>query len=255
VVTGPNMAGKSTLMRQVALAHVLAQAGSYVPAAQAELSVCDRIFSRIGASDDLAQGRSTFMVEMTETSHILRGATPHALVLLDEIGRGTSTYDGLSIAWAVAEHIHNVTRCRTLFATHYHELVRLADTLARVQNVHMVVTEFNGEIVFVRTVQEGAAGKSYGIEVARLAGVPHSVLLRAKEVLAHLEGGEQPTAKASTLLPQASPAAPSPQMALFAPSASHPVLDRLRALDVLRMTPLEAMTALASMVEELKKQG
>ncbi len=266
VVTGPNMAGKSTMMRQVALIQILAQAGSYVPAKSAELSVCDRIFTRVGASDDLSKGRSTFMVEMTETSHILRAATPHSLVLLDEIGRGTSTYDGLSIAWAVAEHIHEVTGSRTLFATHYHELVQLAEHLPRTKNVHVVVTEWNGEIVFVRTLADGAAARSYGIQVARLAGLPPTVVQRAREVLASLEG-DTPTDPSARLPRHEKRGQGAPQMSLFtqpvAPAQSgeqsadvahrDAVIERLRALDVLRMTPLEAMNALATLVDDARK--
>jgi DNA mismatch repair protein MutS len=262
VVTGPNMAGKSTMMRQVALIQVLAQAGSFVPAKRAELSICDRIFTRVGASDDLSGGRSTFMVEMTETSAILRAATPHSLVLLDEIGRGTSTYDGLSIAWAVAEHIHDVTGSRTLFATHYHELTQLAAHLPRLKNVHAVVKEWNDEIVFVRTLAEGAAERSYGIQVARLAGLPPPVVQRAREVLATLEGEAPPTE--GERLPRTrrqEPASPAPQMSLFVPPAppsalvgsEPPVLQKLRSLDVLRMTPLEAMNALAALIDEAKR--
>ncbi len=243
IITGPNMAGKSTMMRQVALAQILAQAGSFVPAAKASLSLCDRIFTRIGACDDLARGRSTFMVEMAETSQILRGATPRSLVLLDEIGRGTSTYDGLSIAWAVAEHIHDVTGCRTLFATHYHELTRLDETLARVHNVHMVVTEFNDEIVFVRTVSDGPAHRSYGIQVARLAGLPDTVLARAKQVLRTLEVARPPTHAAQSQLPN--------QPSLF--DVTPAVVTRLRALDVMRMTPMDALTTLAALVDEATK--
>jgi DNA mismatch repair protein MutS len=258
VVTGPNMAGKSTMMRQVALCQVLAQAGSFVPAKKAELSLCDRIFTRVGASDDLAQGRSTFMVEMTETSSILRAATPFSLVLLDEIGRGTSTYDGLSIAWAVAEHIHDVTGSRTLFATHYHELTQLESHLPRLKNVHAVVKEWNDEIIFVRTLAEGAAERSYGIQVARLAGLPAPVLQRAREVLATLEGAPvDEGARVPRVRRQKEP--PKPQMSLFVPPAATVVVEepavvaKLRSLDVLRMTPLEAMNALAALVDEAKK--
>ncbi|MBI1948242.1 MAG: DNA mismatch repair protein MutS [Deltaproteobacteria bacterium] len=251
IVTGPNMAGKSTMMRQVALLQILAQAGSFVPARKAELSICDRVFTRVGASDDLAQGRSTFMVEMTEAAHILRGATPCSLVLLDEIGRGTSTFDGLSIAWAVAEHLHDVIGARTLFATHYHELAALADERPRIKNVHVVVKEWNEEIVFVRALAEGAAEHSYGIQVARLAGLPAPVLLRAREVLAGLERAR----------PQ-SDHAPTPQLGLFerrAPGAPpppppSPTLTRLRAVEPLRLTPLEAINLLAALVEDARRE-
>jgi DNA mismatch repair protein MutS len=187
VLTGPNMAGKSTLLRQVALTVLLAQAGSFVPASRARIGRVDRIFTRVGASDDLARGQSTFMVEMAETAAILHHATEHSLVVLDEIGRGTSTFDGLSIAWAVAEHLHDAIGARTLFATHYHELVELARTHARVRNLSMGVRESGGKVVFLRTLVEGGASKSYGIEVARLAGLPGTVLRRAREVLRRLE--------------------------------------------------------------------
>ena len=249
VVTGPNMAGKSTMMRKVALLQVLAQAGSFVPARRAELSVCDRVFTRVGASDDLAQGRSTFMVEMTEAAHILRGATPFSLVLLDEIGRGTSTYDGLSIAWAVAEHLHDVIGARTLFATHYHELAALEAKLPRLKNVHVVVKEWNDEIVFVRALADGAAEHSYGLQVARLAGLPPIVLQRAREVLAELESAVDRR-----------PVAAVPQLGLFDAPHSAPalspaqarLLERLRDVDPLRLTPLEAMVLLASLVDDAR---
>ncbi|MEI6806995.1 MAG: DNA mismatch repair protein MutS, partial [Myxococcaceae bacterium] len=184
LITGPNMAGKSTIMRQAALIQLMAQAGSFVPAQSATLSICDRIFTRVGASDDSRHGRSTFMVEMSETAHILNHATPHSLVLLDEIGRGTSTFDGLSIAWSVAEYLHNQIRARTLFATHYHELTKLTETLAHMHNVQVAVQENGGEINFLYTLLPGAAERSYGIQVAKLAGLPRQVLDRANEVLA-----------------------------------------------------------------------
>lgn len=267
VVTGPNMAGKSTLMRQVALCQLLAQAGAFVPATSATLSVCDRIFTRVGAADDTATGRSTFMVEMTETSHILRGATPHSLVLLDEIGRGTSTFDGLAIAWAVAEHIHDAVTARTLFATHYHELTALSASLPRLKNVHVVVKEWGDDIVFVRSLEEGPAGRSFGIQVARLAGLPVTVVARAREVLAHLEGDEIPAHGAPTKgLPRTrrntSPTAP--QMSLFTPAAAvddTPVVDdrlqkladKVRAVDINRLTPMQAMNVLAELVDVARR--
>ena len=192
VVTGPNMAGKSTYLRQNALIAVLAQMGSYVPAASAHIGVADRLFARIGAADDLARGRSTFMVEMTETAAILNRASDKSLVILDEIGRGTATFDGLSIAWAVLEHLHDATRCRGLVATHYHELTRLADDLPRAGNVRMGVTEWKDTIVFLHAVEAGAANRSYGVQVAKLAGVPKPVLVRAKQILAQLESGAGP---------------------------------------------------------------
>src|ERR1700741_5426138 len=190
LITAPNMGGKSTYLRQTALIVLMAQAGSYVPARQAKLPLTDRIFTRIGASDNLARGRSTFLVEMSEVAAILNHATPSSLVLLDEVGRGTATFDGLSIAWAVVEHLQRTTRARTLFATHYHELTELADLLPTVKNVHVSVKETPNEIIFLRRVEPGSADKSYGIEVARLAGLPRSVIERAREVLKRHEQSE-----------------------------------------------------------------
>lgn len=190
ILTGPNMAGKSTYIRQVALLVLLAQTGSFIPAAEAEIGIVDRIFTRVGATDDLARGQSTFMVEMSETANILNNATGRSLVILDEIGRGTSTFDGLSIAWSVAEHLHDVTGCRTLFATHYHELTDLARTRPAVTNCNVAVREWNDEVIFLRKIIEGPADQSYGIQVARLAGLPETILKRAREILANLEGSE-----------------------------------------------------------------
>ncbi len=191
VLTGPNMGGKSTYLRQAALTVILAQMGAFVPARSARLGVVDRVFTRIGASDNLARGRSTFMVEMTETAAILNTATPRSLVLLDEVGRGTATYDGLAIAWAAVEYIHSRTRAKTLFATHYFELTELAELLSGVKNYHVSVKETGGGIVFLRKVEQGAADRSYGIEVAKLAGLPAEVIERAREVLAEHESAEQ----------------------------------------------------------------
>ncbi|MCI0402282.1 MAG: DNA mismatch repair protein MutS, partial [Acidobacteria bacterium] len=187
VVTGPNMAGKSTYLRQIALLAILAQAGSYVPARKLRLGVVDRVFARVGASDDLARGRSTFMTEMVETAAILNQAGPRALVVLDEIGRGTATFDGLAIAWAVAEHLHEANKCRAIFATHYHELTRLADRLEAGANAHLKAKEWKGDLVFLHEVAPGAADRSYGIQVAKLAGLPRSAVERARAVLARLE--------------------------------------------------------------------
>ncbi|MBZ5706538.1 MAG: DNA mismatch repair protein MutS, partial [Acidobacteriia bacterium] len=247
VLTGPNMGGKSTYLRQAALAVVLAQMGSFVPARSARLGVVDRVFTRIGASDNLARGRSTFMVEMTETASILHTATPRSLILLDEIGRGTATYDGLAIAWAAVEYIHARTRAKTLFATHYFELTELADRLSGVKNYHVSVKETGGGIVFLRKVEPGAADRSYGIEVAKLAGLPNEVIERAREVLAEHESAEQRlTAQLASdeLRPR-----PAAQLTIFTP-LSQPVLERLREVDLNRLTPLEALNLLA----ELKKQ-
>jgi DNA mismatch repair protein MutS len=196
LVTGPNMAGKSTFLRQNALIAIMAQMGSFVPADSAHIGIVDRLFSRVGAADDLARGRSTFMVEMVETAAILHQATERSLVILDEIGRGTATYDGLSIAWAVVEHLHEVNRCRGLFATHYHELTALASRLERLVCRAMRVKEWQGDVVFLHEVGEGAADRSYGVHVARLAGLPDAVLTRAEEVLHGLEQGEARSAPA-----------------------------------------------------------
>jgi DNA mismatch repair protein MutS len=187
IVTGPNMAGKSTYIRQVALIVLMAQIGSFVPAESAEIGLVDRIFTRVGANDDLARGQSTFMVEMNETSNIVNNATERSLVILDEIGRGTSTFDGLSIAWSVAEFLHDKIRARTLFATHYHELTKLAEERSGVCNFNVAVREWNDQIIFLRKIVPGGADKSYGIQVARLAGLPKEILDRAKEILSHLE--------------------------------------------------------------------
>jgi len=196
LVTGPNMAGKSTFLRQNALIAVLAQMGSFVPAESATVGVVDRLFSRVGAADDLARGRSTFMVEMLETAAILNLATDRSLVILDEIGRGTATFDGLSIAWATLEHLHEVNRCRALFATHYHELTALAARLDALSPRTMRIKEWQGEVVFLHEIVPGAADRSYGIHVAKLAGLPASVIARAEEVLETLERGEQSGAMA-----------------------------------------------------------
>jgi len=190
LITGPNMAGKSTFIRQVALIVLLAQIGSFVPASVAEIGIVDRIFTRVGASDDLSRGQSTFMVEMNETANIVNNATSASLIILDEIGRGTSTFDGLSIAWSVAEHLHDLIQARTLFATHYHEMTELERICPGVKNYNVAVREWNDQIIFLRKIQRGAADKSYGIQVARLAGLPIGIVDRAKEILANLEASE-----------------------------------------------------------------
>ena len=247
VLTGPNMGGKSTYLRQAALIVILAQMGSFVPASSARLGIVDRVFTRIGASDNLARGRSTFMVEMTETAAILHTATPRSLILLDEVGRGTATYDGLAIAWAAVEYIHARTRAKTLFATHYFELTELADRLSGVKNYHVSVKEAGSGIVFLRKVESGAADRSYGIEVAKLAGLPNEVVERAREVLAEHETAEQRLTDrlASDELQPRPPA----QLTIFTP-LSQPVLEKLREVDLNRLTPLEALNLLA----ELKRQ-
>jgi DNA mismatch repair protein MutS len=245
LLTGPNMGGKSTYLRQTALIVILAQMGSFVPARAARLSVVDRVFTRIGASDNLARGRSTFMVEMTETAAILHTATARSLILLDEVGRGTSTYDGLAIAWAAIECLHARVRAKTLFATHYFELTELAEQLPGVKNYHVSVKESGGGIVFLRKVEPGAADRSYGIEVAKLAGLPNEVIMRAREVLAEHESVER--LATGHLSPGASP--PATQLTIFTP-ISQPVLEKLREVDLNRLTPLEALNLLA----ELKRQ-
>lgn len=247
VLTGPNMGGKSTYLRQTALIVILAQMGSFVPARSARLGLVDRVFTRIGASDNLARGRSTFMVEMTETAAILHTATSRSLILLDEIGRGTATYDGLAIAWAAVEYIHARTRAKTLFATHYFELTELAERLSGVKNYHVSVKEAGGGIVFLRTVEAGAADRSYGIEVAKLAGLPNEVIERAREVLAEHEDAEERVA-AQLASDQSQPAAAA-QLTIFT-ALSQPIVERLRGVDLNYLTPLEALNLLA----ELKKQ-
>jgi DNA mismatch repair protein MutS len=249
LITGPNMGGKSTYLRQSALIVLMAQMGSFVPARQAKLPITDRIFTRIGASDNLARGRSTFLVEMSEVAAILNHATPASLVLLDEVGRGTSTFDGLSIAWAVVEHLQKHTRARTLFATHYHELTELADLLPAVKNVHVSVKETPSEIIFLRRVEPGSADKSYGIEVARLAGLPRSVVERAREVLKRHEQSEHELSE--TLSPGASDIAHKNghQQVLFT-TLDREVLEKLRGADLDQLKPLDALNLLA----ELKKQ-
>ncbi len=247
LITGPNMGGKSTYLRQTALIVLMAQMGSYVAARQAKLPITDRIFTRIGASDNLARGRSTFLVEMSEVAGILNHATPASLVLLDEVGRGTATFDGLSIAWAVVEHLQKHTRARTLFATHYHELTELAELLPTVKNVHVSVKEMPNEIIFLRKVEPGSADKSYGIEVARLAGLPRSVIERAREVLKKHEQSEH--ALSETLTPGAHPNGNGNQSVLFT-ALDREVIDRLKAADLDQLKPIEALNLLA----ELKKQ-
>ncbi|HMC30001.1 MAG TPA: DNA mismatch repair protein MutS [Candidatus Angelobacter sp.] len=246
LLTGPNMGGKSTYLRQTALTVLMAQMGGFVPARSARLPVVDRIFTRIGASDNLARGRSTFMVEMTETAAILNTATPRSLILLDEIGRGTATYDGLAIAWAVIEYIHSTSRAKTLFATHYHELTEL-ERLEGVKNFHVSVKENAGGIVFLRKVEPGSADRSYGIEVGKLAGLPAEVVIRAREVLHEHENAEQEAT--AHLSPGASDPEPQMQLTMFTP-LSQKIVDRLREADLNNLTPIEAL----NLLHELKKQ-
>jgi len=248
ILTGPNMAGKSTFMRQVALIVLLAQVGSFVPAREARISVVDRIFTRVGAMDNLAKGQSTFLVEMMETANILHNATAKSLVLLDEVGRGTSTFDGLAIAWAVVEHLHDsCPGAKILFATHYHELTQLADRLHAVKNFHVAVREWNDEVVFLHKVRPGGTDRSYGIQVARLAGLPRPVITRAKALLSQLEVGD--------LLGRRDPKSEAPaQLGLFSP-LPHPVIDELAKLNLEEMTPLQALTLLAEWQTKLKESS
>ena len=252
MLTGPNMAGKSTYMRQVALIVILAQLGSFVPASEAHIGMVDRIFTRIGAMDSLARGESTFMVEMKETTHILRHATGKSLILLDEVGRGTSTFDGISIAWSVAESLHDrAERPRTLFATHYHELTDLARTKHRIKNYNFAVKEWQGNIIFLRNLIEGAASHSYGIHVARLAGLPASVIERAKEILQNLEGSGEGGKRVPTAGATAEANQPV-QMALFG-SMERKLWAELSKVDVSYLTPIEALNLLHKLSEEAKK--
>ena len=262
ILTGPNMAGKSTILRQIGLVVLMAQMGSYVPAASARIGVTDRVFTRVGASDNLVRGQSTFMVEMAETSAILHTATARSLVLLDEIGRGTATWDGLSIAWAVSEHLHERVGCKTVFATHYHELTQLADEFDSVRNFNVAVQEAGDRIVFLHRLMEGGADRSYGIEVGRLAGLPDPVIARARALLRVLEG-EQIVPALGSVAPSGKkpsnsqhqkaihkPASSQPELGLFAPpvsAAPNPVVERLAAVDINALTPLQALALIAEL--------
>jgi len=249
LLTGPNMGGKSTYLRQAALIVIMAQMGSFVPARSVRMGIVDRVFTRIGASDNVARGRSTFMVEMTETAAILHTATARSLILLDEVGRGTSTYDGLAIAWAAVEYLHSRVRAKTLFATHYFELTELAEQLSGVKNYHVSVKEAGGSVVFLRRVEPGAADRSYGIEVAKLAGLPNEVVVRAREVLAEHESSEHRLTGHLTPGASAVPSRPT-QLTIFTP-LSQPVLEKLREVDLNRLTPLEALNLLAELKKEI----
>ena len=242
LLTGPNMAGKSTAMRQAALAVIMAQSGGFVPARSARIGVVDRVYTRVGASDQLARGQSTFMVEMTEASAILRGATERSFVILDEIGRGTSTYDGLAIAWAVAEHLHDATRCRAIFATHYHELCELADRLPNAANYNVAAKEHDDSMILLHQLVPGGSNRSYGLAVARLAGVPPVVLARAKAKLHELEARVEPTGVA--------------QIQLFEtpPPPDSEVEATVRALDIERMTPVDALVTLARLRDLTRRE-
>ena len=260
LITGPNMAGKSTYMRQTALIVLMAQAGCFIPAESARIGVCDRIFTRIGASDNLAQGQSTFFVEMSELSYILKNAGPRSLIILDEIGRGTSTYDGLSIAWAVVEELCSEdTHIRTLFATHYHELTVLEDEIKGVKNLNVDVAEEGGTVVFLHKIAEGSASRSYGIQVARLAGVPAGLLERAEDKLAELENNEDSSKLRDKMKSEyrldevktnnANKVAEDVQMSLF-DLTPDPIITKLRELDLMNVTPSEAIRIL----EDLKRK-
>jgi DNA mismatch repair protein MutS len=251
ILTGPNMGGKSTYLRQTALVCLMAQAGSFVPAREAKVPLVDRIFARVGASDNIARGRSTFMMEMQETAHILHTATSRSLVVLDEIGRGTATFDGLSIAWAVAEHLATNPRVRpkTLFATHYHELTDLADATPGVVNFHVTAREWKDDIVFLHKIVPGRSDRSYGIQVARLAGLPRAVTDRAREILSALEHDE--LARGGRPSVSGTRSDTRQQLTLFqAPQPDDDLRRRIAAIDLDRMTPLEALTVLAALKKE-----
>jgi len=256
IITGPNMAGKSTILRQVALTVIMAQMGSFVPARNASTCIVDRIFTRVGALDNLSQGQSTFMVEMEETANILNNATPHSLVIMDEIGRGTSTFDGLSIAWAVAEYLHGLKGqgVKTLFATHYHELTRLEDTRPRVRNFNIAVKEWNDEVIFLRKLVPGGTNRSYGIQVARLAGLPNRVIQRAKKILFDIENGEDNPTIASAPDPDTAAADPEQtQLTLFR-TPDQLVVDQLSQMDISTMTPLDALNRLSELQQIVNRK-
>ena len=250
LITGPNMAGKSTYLRQIALIVIMAQMGSFVPATEARIGITDRVLTRIGARDDLRRGESTFMVEMRETARLLEGLTERSLLLLDEVGRGTSTFDGLAIAWAVAEYLHDANRAKVLFATHFHELTALARDHGRVKNLSMAVREWGDDVLFLRRVIEAPASRSYGIEVARLAGLPAAVVARAREILNNLERGELADGIAARTT---AGAAAAPQMNLFSP-ADRRAIDELSAIEVDRLTPIDALNTLAQIVGRLRQR-
>jgi DNA mismatch repair protein MutS len=266
IITGPNMAGKSTYMRQTALITLMAQIGSFVPADQANIGICDRIFTRVGASDDLASGQSTFMVEMTEVANILRNATRNSLLILDEIGRGTSTFDGLSIAWAVVEHISNtkLLGAKTLFATHYHELTELEGIMSGVNNYCIAVKEQGDDIVFLRKIVKGGADKSYGIQVAKLAGVPDSVIQRAKELVEELVSSDlaskareiaEISSNVSSRKPVAKPdEVETGQLTLFDTVREDDIIREISEMNLSSMTPIDALNTLYRMQTKLKNR-
>jgi DNA mismatch repair protein MutS len=257
IITGPNMAGKSTLLRQAALLVIMAQMGSFIPVEMASIGIVDRIFTRVGALDNLAEGQSTFMVEMQETANILNNATEKSLVILDEVGRGTSTFDGLSIAWAVAEYLHDWkdVGVKTLFATHYHELTDLALTKSRVRNCNVAVKEWNDEVIFLRKLVDGGTNRSYGIQVARLAGIPPNVLDRAKEILQNIESEELNGAGEPVLARSKKPVDDDAQsqLSLFK-TPSQVITDALKKLDISGMTPIEALNELNALKELIEEE-
>ncbi|MBE5895049.1 MAG: DNA mismatch repair protein MutS, partial [Lachnospiraceae bacterium] len=264
IITGPNMAGKSTYMRQVALIVLMAQIGSFVPASNANICITDRIFTRVGASDDLASGQSTFMIEMNEVANILRNATPDSLLILDEIGRGTSTFDGLSIAWAVIEHISNkkLLGAKTLFATHYHELTELEGKISNVNNYCIAVKEKGDDIVFLRKIIKGGADKSYGIQVAKLAGVPDMVIDRAKEIVGQLSDNDISEKIASITVEQKNEKhipiryeeVELEQMSLFDTVKDEDILNELKEIDISNLTPMDAMNTLYRLQNKLRNR-
>ena len=243
LITGPNMSGKSTYMRQLAIIVIMAQMGSYVPAELAALPIFDAIFTRIGAADDLVSGQSTFMVEMMEANRAIRQASEHSLILFDELGRGTATYDGMALAQAIIEYIHDRTKAKTLFATHYHELTELSTSLTRLENLHVATLEKDGQVTFLHKIEEGPADKSYGIHVAKIAGLPADLLERADSILTHLESQDKQVVSQQK--------ATTEQISLFEAPQSSPVLEELRNLDIYNMTPLEVMAAVSEMKKKL----
>ncbi len=251
VLTGPNMSGKSTYIRQTALLVIMAQTGSFIPAKDAQLGLVDRIFTRVGASDELVRGQSTFMVEMTETANIINNATEKSLVILDEVGRGTSTYDGLSLAWAITEYIANKLKCRTLFATHYHELTELAELFTNVKNCNVAVREWMDEVVFLHKILPGGTDKSYGIHVAKLAGVPKPILERSKEILEELEATFQKEATGSHLSKHKTK---QPDKDLLFIQKHKSVLEKLLSTDINNLTPIEAINLLSRIKDEINEK-
>jgi DNA mismatch repair protein MutS len=252
LLTGPNMAGKSTFLRQNALIALLAQAGSFVPAKTAHIGIVSQLFSRVGASDDLARGRSTFMVEMVETAAILHQADARALVILDEIGRGTATYDGLSIAWATLEFLHDKNQCRALFATHYHEMTSLAGKLVGVENATVSVKEWDGDVIFLHEVRKGAADRSYGVQVAKLAGLPEAVTDRAKVVLEALEAGERAGGKQKALIDDLPLFRVAPPPLAPAASKTSAVEEKLKTILPDQLSPLEALNLIYDLKSLIK---